>query len=251
MREIAETLNKGIRSPVRDGTEKPRRLRPRDAATMIIVDDEGTEPRVLMGRRRADLRFMAGKYVFPGGRIDRADHTAPAADELRTEVQRKLTDRMRGRPSPTRPRALALTAIRETFEETGVLLGVAAGNRAKCPPAWTSFLKEGVVPALQPLTLIGRAITPPGRPRRFDTRFFAVSAGNIAKALPAETAADGELEDIAWVPLSKTRDLDLPRITHVMLDVLETRLAQSVGLTDGGTVPFFYARGQRFHCDYL
>lgn len=251
MSDIVERLNKDIRPQARDGQEKLRHLRPRDAATMVIVDEEGSEPRVLMGRRRADLRFMAGKYVFPGGRIDRADHTAPAADELRADVQSKLADRMRGRPSSTRPRALALTAVRETFEETGVLLGVASGKGAKCPTAWTSFLKEGVVPALKPLTLIGRAITPPGRPRRFDTRFFAVSAGNIAKALPVETAADGELEDIAWVPLSETRALDLPRITHVMLDVLEKRLARNGGLANAEPVPFFYARGQRFHCDYL
>lgn len=72
-----------------------------------------------------------------------------------------------------RARALALAAIRETFEEAGLLVGrrVAFVPRTRAR-GWAAFLAHGVVPALDALEYVARVITPPGNPRRFDTRFF-------------------------------------------------------------------------------
>ena len=102
-------------------------LKPRDAATLIIIDSEGSAPKILLGKRRPDLKFMPGKYVFPGGRMDADDKTIAAARELRQGEAAKLLIDMKGRPSAARARGLALTAVRETFEEAGLIIGGAGG----------------------------------------------------------------------------------------------------------------------------
>ena len=65
--DLAERLTKVERD------QSHPNLKPRDAATLMIVDRSGATPRVLLGRRNANLKFMAGKFVFPGGRLDAAD----------------------------------------------------------------------------------------------------------------------------------------------------------------------------------
>src|SRR5262247_811634 len=102
---------------------KVRALRPRDAATLIILDTTSGEPRVLLGRRRPDMVFMPGRYVFPGGRVDAADRQVAIADDLGPGELRKLMVAMKGTPSAARARALALAAVRETFEEAGLIIG--------------------------------------------------------------------------------------------------------------------------------
>ena len=99
-------------------------LRPRDAATLIIIDNSGDAPRVLMGKRHPGHKFMPGKYVFPGGRVEPEDRRMATAGALDPHVEAKLNVRV-PRPSPAFARAIALAAIRETFEETGVVIGVA------------------------------------------------------------------------------------------------------------------------------
>ncbi|MBS0242831.1 MAG: NUDIX hydrolase, partial [Proteobacteria bacterium] len=105
------------------GAERQMPLRPRDAATLILVDRTRALPRVLLGRRRADLKFMAGKFVFPGGRVDKTDRFVPAASELADHETQKLLVDMKGGGSASRARALALAAVRETYEEAGVIVG--------------------------------------------------------------------------------------------------------------------------------
>ncbi len=105
-------------------------LRPRDAATLIIVDTSSGEPKVLLGRRRMDMVFMPGRYVFPGGRVDPADKLIAVHDDLSEDDRAKLLVGMKGTPSLTRVRALALAAIRETFEEAGLLIGRATTAQA-------------------------------------------------------------------------------------------------------------------------
>src|SRR3954451_15731945 len=148
-------------------------MRPKDAASLIILDRSGSEPKVLLGRRHEGHAFMPGKFVFPGGRVEAADAGVPAASELNSEAAAKL---MQG-TSARRARALALAAIRETFEETGLMLGI---KRAAAPSAadglWSAFAQAGVYPELGQMHVVARAITPPGLSRRFDTRFFAVNA---------------------------------------------------------------------------
>ena len=191
-------------------------LRPKDAATLILVRHDGPEPRLLMGRRGAGHVFMASKWVFPGGRLDRADHFAPAARELRPEVQALLE---RTAP-PRRARALALAAVRETFEETGLILGRPGEGRGAGP--WRDFLARGFLPDLEPLAFIARAITPPGRARRFDVRFFLADASALAGLEPGPGC--GELDEIAWIGLSAMKDLDLPAITRFVVQETAQRL---------------------------
>jgi 8-oxo-dGTP pyrophosphatase MutT (NUDIX family) len=201
-------------SPPRDGV-KP--MRPRDAATLIIVRRDGAEPRVLMGRRHGGHSFMPDKWVFPGGRIDRADFRAPRASDLRPEV----AERLQKTAPAMRARALAMTAVRETFEETGLMLAEPAPPRAFAGP-WRTFLAQGAAPDLAALTFIARAITPPYRSKRFDARFFMADAERL---MSLERLADcGELDEIAWVDLDEAAALDLPTITRFILKDLALRL---------------------------
>jgi 8-oxo-dGTP pyrophosphatase MutT (NUDIX family) len=194
--------------------------RPKDAATLILVRRDQMRPRVLMGKRAGTNVFMPDKYVFPGGRVDPQDGKAIAWEELRPDVEAKLRIRSR-----RHPRAFALTAIRETFEETGLLVGRQAEMPPACPLGWEDFHRLDVAPVLAPLTLIGRAVTPPYRPRRFDARFFMAEAEQalIDERPPVDGA---ELSDLQWVTLDDALGLDLPSVTRFMLGEIAERLAR-------------------------
>ncbi len=228
----------------------PRKvLKPRDAATLIIVDRSSGEPRVLMGRRRMDQVFMPGKFVFPGGSVDKEDRHIPSADELRSEEQAKLLLDMKGTPSSSRARALALAAIRETFEEAGIVLGTTSGTPVQTNhDGWQPFFGLGYLPQLSTLTYFARAITPPGRPRRFDTRFFCVSAEHIAARVDPVT---DELSGVEWFTREQTRNLDLPPITHVILEELADRLKLDKLEQPGAPVPYYHSRSGTFRRDLL
>lgn len=225
------------------------RLKPRDAATLIIIDRAAGEPRVLMGRRRLDQVFMPGKYVFPGGRVDRIDHKVPVADDLRPDEAAKLGLGTRGSPAPARARALALAAIRETFEESGMIIGAKThGQVTARHESWRAFLSHGFLPALSALTFFARAITPPGRPRRYDTRFFSADARAIAHRT---NPIDEELQELRWLTFEEARAVDLPAITRVILEDLTDRLSAT---RDGDAhlpVPFYHHRGRSFRRDLL
>ncbi len=220
-----------------DRERKWPNVRPRNAATLILLDHEGPQPKVLMGKRHAGHKFMPGKFVFPGGRIENADRRMAALAELHPTVEEKLLKR-RLRPSVSRPRALALAAIRETFEETGILLGrKGAVDRVPEGP-WRDFVGHGVVPDLSEVHFIARAITPPRRPKRFDTTFFSMDASAIAHRIEGVVTADTELVELVWVPLKEAQHLDLPPITRVVLEELETR--QKAGMRNELPCPFYY-----------
>src|SRR5262245_34259628 len=173
---------------------KARALRPRDAATLIIVDQSSGEPRVLLGRRRLDMAFMPGRYVFPGGRVDPADRQVAVEQDLSPEDIRRLMVAMKGAASEDRASALGLAAGRETFEEAGLIIGTPIRGQVTSKSAgWQAFFGHGFQPALTRLRFFARAITPPGRPRRFDSRFFCVPAEAIAHKAPA---ANDELSDL-------------------------------------------------------
>ncbi|MAP94147.1 MAG: glycosyltransferase [Ponticaulis sp.] len=194
-------------------------LRPKDAATLILIRRDGPKPRVLVGKRSTRHAFMPEKYVFPGGRVDTEDGRAPAISELSPAVEAKLAFKTR-----RKPRAFGLTAIRETFEETGLLIGRPLDQDAKVPANWAPFLDQNALPCLTHLQFIGRAITPPYRPRRFDARFFMAEAED---ALIDERAASAgaELVDVRWIDLEDTQDIDLPMVTRSMLTEVSRRLA--------------------------
>ncbi|MEZ5841832.1 MAG: NUDIX domain-containing protein [Hyphomicrobiales bacterium] len=215
-------------------------VRPKDAATLIILDRTGPEPRVLMGRRHMRHKFMPGKFVFPGGRVDPTDWRAPFASDYEPSVLDKLMTDMKTRPSASRARAFALASIRETYEEAGILVGIKADAAAAGPthPDWQAFYDHGIVPALDRMRFIARAITPPRRPRRFDTRFLAVDHDAIATRLP-EGGPSGELEDVAWPTLSEAKALELPTITLTILDELSMKLADGSYDDPAALVPYY------------
>lgn len=192
------------------------RQRPKDAATLIIVRGD-KHPEVLMGRRAPGHVFMASKWVFPGGRIDRADFRAASANDPHPKTAAALHREL----APHRARALMLTAVRETFEETGLILGEPAPPTSVAG-AWREFRQAGALPDLAALRYVARAITPPGRSRRFDARFFMTAADRLLS--PEPTAGSGELDEIAWMPLAEAQALDLPSITRFVLGEVAERL---------------------------
>jgi 8-oxo-dGTP pyrophosphatase MutT (NUDIX family) len=223
-----------------------RALRPRDAATLILVErSERGAARVLMGKRHGLAPFMPGKFVFPGGRVEPEDRRMAAAGALDAHVEEKLNARVR-RPSPGFARALALAAIRETFEETGLAIGVSDYGAPEDPPpgAWTRFAATGVHPALDAIDFLARAITPPGRARRFDARFLIVDAAFVAGRIDGAVHAEAELVELVWTPLDEARSLDLPLITRTALGDLAQALEG--GLDKRRPRPFYRElRGKR------
>jgi 8-oxo-dGTP pyrophosphatase MutT (NUDIX family) len=218
-------------------------MTPKDAATLILVDRAASTPKILMGRRHAAHAFLPGKYVFPGGRLDAGDARMAAATELHPETLTCLCIRTQ---SPTRARGLALAAIRETFEETGFILGQPGTPARPAPPNWLDFAQTGHLPDLAQLTFFARAITPPGRPRRFDTRFFLADAAALAR--PDKPKTDGELLESDWFTLPQALNLDLPSITRDILERLETALAAAQAPAQ---VPFQRVKHGKWVCEWL
>lgn len=218
------------------------KLRPRDAATLILIDRRQNEPYVLMGRRHSKHVFMANRFVFPGGRTDPSDSRISVAGALHQAEQEKLVS---SRVSAARAKAIALSAIRETYEEAGLLIGE-KGAFATRSPNWRGFVDHGIQPSLDGLRYIGRAITPPGRTRRFDTRFFAIWREAVTFEIP-EGAPTDELQELVWLPLHDAKELEIPPITRTILGDLEQRLSDDPELSPGGgTVPFYFMRNKRF-----
>lgn len=226
--------------PATASTARHAVLRPRDAATLVIVDRSDGVPRILMGRRRPDQVFLPDTFVFPGGRVETADRAFARHHMLPPHETQCLKIAMRGRASDARAAALALAAIRETFEETGFVIGEPGrSDGAGQTRGWAEFLAEGFRPRLAGLAFFARAVTPPGRPRRYDTRFFLADAAEIAHR--AERI-DGELLDIDWFTIERAKTLKLPSITrHVIEDIVAV-----LDRPTADTVPFYFQRYGRF-----
>ena len=236
--------------PLSEAKARPVAQRPRNAATLIILDRAKRAPRILMGRRHAGLAFMPGKFVFPGGRIEPGDRHMPVAGALSNRANDALALRAPGGGGGL-GRALALAAIRETYEETGLMLGTRDYGPPDTAPAgtWAAFSEAGVMPDLEALHLIARAVTPPGRVRRFDTRFFAVDRTAIVYEVPGIVSAEAELVELAWVTFAEARALDLPRITGIVLDDLEVQVKG--GFAPYLPIPYYYQRHGRPQRDTL
>jgi 8-oxo-dGTP pyrophosphatase MutT (NUDIX family) len=197
---------------------------------------EGRRVRVLMGERSARHAFLPGRFVFPGGRLDVADQCISIDTDLRPDVRAKVA----AGTTTSRARGLALAAVRETFEETGILVGTKQKEAARTRSApWRRFFSHGVSPRLEALDFVARAITPPGRPRRFDARFFMADADEISAELDLSTAS-GELLKPAWLTLNEARGADALPISRCALDKAEARLNGSRNAS--GPVPFFIPR---------
>jgi 8-oxo-dGTP pyrophosphatase MutT (NUDIX family) len=228
----------------KDETIVRNRLKPKDAATLVLVRREPEGWRVLMGRRHGSMAFMANKTVFPGGRVDPCDYRLATGGNYRADVAATLT---RASRDTSHARALGLAAIREAFEETGILVGEASHERPRTRSAWSRFIAHGVSPSLAPLEFIARAITPPNRPRRFDARFFMATASAIAKQLDATHS--NELLTPCWLTFAEARALDLPSITRYVLGEAEARLQH--GADAARPVPFFRVIRGESQLDYV
>lgn len=207
-----------------DGLGSAEIVRPKEAATLIVVRD-GPEPTFLMGKRAASHRFMPNKFVFPGGRLDVIDQrlqvpgdlSAPVLNRLRKATRKAVTDR--------KLRGLALAAVRETFEETGIIIGREATTRVITKnPVWQRYLEHGVEPPLEHMDFIARAVTPPYHGRRFDTRFFLIHERFIHSDPEQVSGVSGELNQVHWLTPNQARKLDLPTITRWVIDRVEARI---------------------------
>lgn len=198
-----------------------------------------------MGRRRSRAAFLPNVYVFPGGRVDRADIAAGRHFEVPVEVADRLTRRRRG----TRAPGVLVAAIRETFEETGLVL--AEGKPFAPPlaqalgesPLWRALAGLGAAPAFGRLSYVARAITPTMSPRRFNTRFFMADAAYAR----GELVGEGELLDLRWVALADAaRILPLVDVTQFVLATVACHLEGRAG----ERVPLWRYVGERSHVLY-
>ncbi|RKS44664.1 8-oxo-dGTP pyrophosphatase MutT (NUDIX family) [Paracoccus pantotrophus] len=217
----------------RDAAEQPIR----DAATVIVLDRNAQGgPSVLMGQRGASAVFMPSKYVFPGGAVDAGDAQVRLAGDLPARTSALLAAEPRAESQVT-PLALAAAALRELAEETGLL----TGPPGPAPEGWDHYAGAGLAPDASALIYLFRAITPPGRTRRFDARFLLLDAERLHGDRHDFSAACDELSHLHWVPLTEARALDLPFITEVVLAEVASLLATAGDgpLAPPPTVPFF------------
>jgi 8-oxo-dGTP pyrophosphatase MutT (NUDIX family) len=215
-------------------------VRPRDAASLILLRGAGDDLEVLAGRRPRHARFMPGVYVFPGGAIDPPDRLAWSVEAGAETLGPKLARSARA-------------ALRETWEEVGVLIGRTAGSpppasvgpvsrasperscvipTSAALPIEHAYRDRGLVAAMDVLTYVGRAITPSHSTRRFNTRFFLGDGGNVF----GEPAASEELEDVGWHPIGRGPLKSFRDVTRFML----ARAIALRGGTASGEAPLFY-----------
>jgi 8-oxo-dGTP pyrophosphatase MutT (NUDIX family) len=194
--------------------------RPKDAATLILLRQTSNGPCILMGRRAGGHSFMPDKYVFPGGKVDRCDRFISTSHELSARDDAAL----RAHNPNRHPRAFALAAIRETWEETGLLVGHQSREQVRSTDeGWTRYAATGATPRLDHLTFFARAITPPMRHKRFDARFFLADADlALMDDRPPEDGA--EMQDLRWFPYDDALALDLPNVTRFILGEVAARL---------------------------
>jgi 8-oxo-dGTP pyrophosphatase MutT (NUDIX family) len=204
----------------------------RDAATVIVLRDRASTPHILMGQRGAKAAFMPNKFVFPGGAVDKADADVPLIQPLPSLCAHRLDEDA----TAGMAHALSVAAIRELWEETGQILGQTAQWQGQPPPDWSRYAQTGHMPDASGLQFVFRALTPPGRPRRFDARFFLVDADRLASDPDDFSAASDELSHLQWVPLERARKFDMPFITEVVLSEIQARVRDTVPPT---SVPFF------------
>ena len=219
-----------------------------DAAVVVLVDiAPGLEPKIFFGRRRADNVFLPDKWVFPGGRCEKDDQLVAAAGRLSDADLGALGS---GGTSPSQQlvaASLAVTAVREVFEETRLIIGVPGQIAAPVPASWQAFAATGHRPSVAGLKFLARAITPPARPRRYDTRFFIARASVIVADAGRH---DGEFTQQGWFTFSQCRALDIPNITRLILDDACAVVAHE-GSTPSEGIPFYYQDGPAFRRDLI
>lgn len=181
-------------------------VKPRDAASLVLLRDASDGPEVLMGRRHSRHAFIPDAFVFPGGKLDADDKRVTTAQSASSQA------------SPAK-QALEAAAIRETFEETGLLLACPGDIGAAVKGTWGQFRDQGLVPDAKKLRLLARAITPAESPIRFHARFFTARNANVS----GELKGSGELLDLDWYPLNHAKTLPIIDVTEFVLKEISER----------------------------
>lgn len=197
-----------------------RAPRPKLASTIVLVRRINGFPEILMGKRSIKHDFMPSIFVFPGGRVDPADTYAPSHDHINTRTREILEAAM----SPARARACVMAAVRETFEETSLMLGAPYEDtpRSINDPSWKAFHATGNIPALDHIDVLARAITPPHRHKRFDTWFFLAELDDSTANRPISTSS--ELVELDWFSFDQIKELEMHRMTEMMIEITEKHL---------------------------
>lgn len=184
-----------------------------------------------MGRRSAAARFMPHHFVFPGGCVEAEDHTLTPSQPLSFASSGELE-------------VFALTALRETFEEVGLMLctGSPSGWNGNWAGTWQGFWEEhGRGPDLRGLGFFAQATTPPIHPLRFNTRFFVLNTPGLSDApLPSlpDAGNGAELEDLGWRAFEDLPHDDMPWITGEVLRLFQQTLSST---------PDFFNTSQFWH----
>jgi 8-oxo-dGTP pyrophosphatase MutT (NUDIX family) len=223
---MALALNTRVKKPA---------ISPEDAATLILVRFDGDLPRILMGQRHEAHVFMPNKFVFPGGRLEKGDKQQRVKNFSETTVE-KLLVQMRPKPSKSKACGLLVAAIRETFEETGLLVGRSV---------------DDCYANLSGLIYFARAITPPGRSHRFDSRFFVANSDLISNLDQPASLDSPELLLLKWVTMAEALKLDLPSITRDILGLLQPYLELKCLPQADCPVSFHRSRGKAWVVDIV
>ena len=221
------TLSRELGHPRERHSGKP--VTPKDAATLILVRHGPEGPAILMGQRSRRAKFVPGSFVFPGGRLDSHDWVAEPATPLSAPAAK-----MGLRGKAAKATALGMAAVRETFEETGLLLAADGDVGDADDETWREMRALGRAPDLSRLTYIARAITSPYSPIRFHARFFMA----IYRMEDGDLGGSGELSDLQWIPLTRAADYAILDVTQFMLGEVRRRLDEP----DAETVPLFAYR---------
>ncbi len=204
----------------------------RDAATVVLIRKEASLYKVLMGQRGRNAVFMPSKFVFPGGAYEENDSKVPFSFPLSQNNLKLLSLKTKKNIAS----GLAATVIRELWEETGLRLVKPLKWEGKAIEGWQSFHKDDMCPNASALRFFFRAITPIGRPRRFDARFFLFDANEINNNLDDFSQASSELSHLQWIDIRQSQDFDLPIITRIVLNEVSQILQE--GLNKNG-IPFY------------
>jgi 8-oxo-dGTP pyrophosphatase MutT (NUDIX family) len=221
-----------------DPTNAP--VKPRDASTLIVwrYGHKGAE--ILMGRRSRRAAFVPDFFVFPGGRIDPDDYVVRSAAPLDVAAVK----RMGVRGDSSLAEALAIAAVREVFEETGLLLAGSGDIGEVANAEWAHWKACDLAPQLDRLTYFGRAITSPISPIRFHARFFIARA----EALQGELAGSGELCELGFYPVTEVlAHMPIVDVTEFMLNRVTSYVAAPLHFNHrtpvfsyNGEVPFVH-----------
>ncbi|MBN36814.1 MAG: hypothetical protein CMM46_18945 [Rhodospirillaceae bacterium] len=228
-------------------SESPKVVRPRDAASVVLIRGNADKTEVLMGRRRKRASFLPNIYVFPGGRVDPEDHRAPKGVALQRDAEALLNRHVPGASTLSIP----LAGLRETHEETGYLIARDASEHeldgAPDTPYWQALRSAGALPDLGRMDYIARALTPTMSHKRFNTRFFLVDANDAR----GELIQDGELEDLHWLPLDKAHRLPIVDVTEFVLNQARDRWQDRHRGRKQTAVPFLHYIRNRQKIDYV